>query len=263
MGILVNDVLKQLIKPVGELPKTVDTLKFGTTNMDVSGIAVTFMPTYDVLKQANRLGANLLITHEGIFHSHWDDSDIGPTKVSEDKLALIKESGMAIFRFHDYIHKYTPDGIMQGLIQSLQWEEFVDEHQPTASILTVPGMTVKDVCDYVKNKLGMEYLRVVGDPSMPCEKIGLLAGFRGGGSVAIPLFEQQNLDLVIYGEGPEWETPEYVRDAIQQGKHKALIVLGHMESEAAGMQLIATELATTFPSTPVHFIPVEPTFKVM
>lgn len=57
---------------------------------------------------------------------------------------------------------------------------------------------------------------------MECQRIGLLAGYRGGGEVVIPLFQNQNLDLIIAGEGPEWESPEYVRDALQQGKKKHL-----------------------------------------
>ena len=35
----------------------------------------------------------------------------------------------------------------------------------------------------------------------------------GGGALAIPYFEAEHLDLIITGEGPEGETPEYVRDA--------------------------------------------------
>ena len=66
----------------------------------------------------------------------------------------------------------------------------------------------------MKNRLGITYLRAHGDLGMECSKIGLLAGYRGGAQNALPLFDREQLDLIIYGEGPEGETPEYVSDAV-------------------------------------------------
>ena len=43
--------------------------------------------------------------------------------------------------------------------------------------------------------------------------------------------EMQNVEVLILGETREWETVEYVSDAISEGKHKALIILGHILSE--------------------------------
>ncbi|MNR42724.1 NIF3 (NGG1p interacting factor 3) [compost metagenome] len=115
----------------------------------------------------------------------------------------------------------------------------------------------------MKKRLGINYVRVHGDLNLTCSKIGILAGYRGGAQNAIPLFEQEQLDLVIYGEGPEWETPEYVRDAVFQGKHKALIVLGHAESEEPGMKLLAYMLTNKYPEVPIHYIKERPIFEVI
>jgi hypothetical protein len=98
---------------------------------------------------------------------------------------------------------------------------------------------------------------------MSCKRVGVLVGYRGGGESVLPLFEKENLDLVIYGEGPEWETPEYVRDAVRQGRKKALIVLGHAESEMPGMEYFARELQEKFPSIPVHFLPEKSVFRIL
>ncbi|UFT98763.1 Nif3-like dinuclear metal center hexameric protein [Radiobacillus kanasensis] len=261
MAITIGDVMDQLIKPVGVLENTVDTLKFGSPSAEVSGIAVAFMPTYDVIKETIGLGANLLITHEGIFFSHGDKSESGA--IYDEKHKLIEDSGLAIFRCHDYIHKYQPDGITQGLILSLGWESFVEKNLPVASVMKIPEMTVKEIAEHVKRKLELNYVRVVGNISTRVTRIGIFAGFRGGGDHVIPLMEEENLDLVIYGEGPEWETPEFVRDSVSVGQEKAVIVLGHAESEEPGMKHFAKELERLFPVTPVHFIPVKPNFKVL
>lgn len=263
MGITVREIIQQLTRSVETIENTVDTLKFGSPSTEVTGIAVAFMPTNTAIQKTIELGANLLITHEGLFFSHWDKYELGDNQVYHEKYKLITNSGIAVYRFHDYVHRYKPDGIMQGLIQALKWDQYVEEHQPAATILTIPPMTVKDIAAYIKDHLYIDFLRYAGDLSMPCTRVGLLAGYRGGGATAIPLCEKQNLDLVIYGEGPEWETPEYIRDASSLDKKRALIILGHAASEEPGMKLLATKMKEMFPGIPVHFIPNEPLFKVI
>ncbi|MCU9615110.1 Nif3-like dinuclear metal center hexameric protein [Caldibacillus lycopersici] len=263
MKVTVNDVL-QLLKNNIEVPKnTVDTLKFGSENAVVNGIAIAFMPTYRVIQQAIDLGANLLITHECLFYNHWDEKPYGENQVHEEKEKLLKESGLAVFRFHDYWHRYQPDGITKGLVQALEWEPYISDELPTATIVQLPMTTVFDIAQYVKGKLGMDYLRCVGDLSMKCQRVGLLVGYRGGGSTAIPLMEKYDLDLVLFGEGPEWETPEYVRDAISQGRNKAVIALGHAESEEPGMRYLAKLVQGKFPTIPTNFISMQPLFQVI
>lgn len=264
MTTAIQDVLDNLVEPVERIKNTVDTLKFGNPDTEIKGIATTFMATHHVLQQAIALGTNLLITHEGTFYSHLDrTASLEYDPVYREKRRLIDESGMAIFRFHDYWHRYRPDGIMAGLVQILGWEPYVDKHHATATTLTIPAMTSREVAEYVKRKLGIPFVRVVGGYSTTCKRVGLLVGYRGGGSTAIPLFERENLDLIISGEGPEWETPEYVRDAVHQGRRKALIVLGHAESEEPGMRYLAEIIKLKFPGFPVHFISDKPSFQVI
>lgn len=262
MNLCIRDILDYLTAPV-VLEDTVDRLEYGNPEMAVKGVAVTFLATQEALERAKSLGVNLLITHEGIFYSHWDKREIFKSDpVYLQKRRAIEESQIAIYRFHDHIHQYRPDGIARGLLHTLAWRDYEVKNLPAASILVIPETSLKEVILHVKQRLGLQFLRYLGDPLMPCKRIGLLAGYRGGGELVIPLFEKESLDLVIYGEGPEWETPEYVRDAREQGRRKALIVLGHAESEMPGMESIARELQEKFPSIPVHFLPQKPVFQI-
>ncbi|KXG10841.1 hypothetical protein AT864_01432 [Anoxybacillus sp. P3H1B] len=264
MTLTVQNVLDKLMEPIGEIPNAVDTLVHGDPNMKIKGIATSFMPTCHVIQQVVKMGANLLITHEGLFYSHTHNTEILKNDpVYDEKRLLIHESRVAIYRFHDYWHRYQPDGIMVGLVRALEWEAYVSEHQPAATILIIPKMTVKEIAEYVKRRLGIPFVRVSGDLSAPCTRIGLLAGYRGGGALSIPLFEKEGLDLIIYGEGPEWETPEYVRDAVHLGRQKALIVLGHAESEEPGMKYLAEWLKVIFSNIPICFISEKPIFQVV
>ncbi|MGM7719188.1 Nif3-like dinuclear metal center hexameric protein [Metabacillus sp. Hm71] len=256
MTILIQDVLDKLTEPVEKLETTVDKLLFGNPSTEVKGIIVTFVASHYVLQHAIDLGANLIISHEGIFYSHHENVEhLKDDPVYMEKRRLIEQSGTAIYRFHDYVHKYQPDGIMEGLLQALDWNASIEKNHPTSTILVIPSMTVKEIAEYIKGKLGIPFVRVIGDLSLRCTRIGLLAGYRGGGNLTIPLIEQEHLDLIIYGEGPEWETPEYIRDAHVQNRKNAAILIGHAASEEPGMKHLAERMKSLFPSLPIHFIP--------
>jgi putative NIF3 family GTP cyclohydrolase 1 type 2 len=263
-SVTIGLVLQRLMEQAGPLEQTVDKLIFGSPNTKVTGIITTFLATQHVLEQAVALGANLIITHEGIFYSHHERME----STVEDPVYLtkrqwIENSGIAVFRFHDHVHRYRPDGITEGLVKALDWNSYVEEHLPTACVVHIPEKTLSDIVEDVKIKLGIPYVRVVGNAATPCSNVGLLVGYRGGGAIAISLFESRRLDLIIAGETPEWETPEYVRDAVHQGRSKALLLLGHAASEEPGMRHVTDLLKEIFSDVPVHFIAEKPLFQIM
>lgn len=240
-----------------------DELLSGSPDGAVSGVAVAFVASQQVLEQAQAIGANLVLTHEGPFYSHQNRrSGLESDPVYEKKTEWLARSGIHLCRYHDSIHRMQPDGIMVGLLHELGWNSCVKVHESAYCILELPPMGLRAVVEHFKKRLGLPYVRVMGDPGMLCRKIGLAVGYRGGGPNAIPLYHREEVDLVVAGEGPEWETPEYVRDALYQGRSKALIMLGHAESEMAGMRHLAAWLSDRFPELPVTFIPNEPLFRV-
>jgi putative NIF3 family GTP cyclohydrolase 1 type 2 len=264
LSICIKDVLEVLTSPVKTIENTVDKLEYGSPQTEVRGIAVTFLATQGIIEHAKNMGINLIISHEGVFFSHWDKREaLKADQVYRKKLQTIEESKIAIFRFHDYIHKYMPDGIQSGLLQALGWKNYEIEDKQISSVLEIPEASLQNVISYIKNSLGIESVRFVGDLNTPCRRVGIVVGYRGGGDVVIPLFEKDNLDLVICGEGPEWETPEYVRDAVSQGGQKALIAIGHAESETPGMKYLAQFLQERFPDVPVHFMADKPIFQTI
>ena len=69
------------------------------------------------------------------------------------------------------------------------------------------------------------------------------------------LLQRNDVEVLVIGEVPEWETIEYVSDAAAEGKRKALILLGHIPSEQAGMENCAEWLKTFIKDVPVAFVP--------
>jgi len=260
----VQQVIDGLMQPGGAAVQTVDALKFGDPHAQVTGIVTAFLPTRQVLERAVGLGANLVIVHEGAFYTHHDSGPPIDDPVAAAKLEWIEQSGLAIFRIHDHIHhRHRPDGIMEGLVQALDWDAYIDEHRDAYSLFNLPETTLGELAQTVKARLGIPYVRVIGSPDMRCRKVGALVGYRGGAATAIPVLGREGADVVLYGEGPEWETPEYVRDANAYGIAKGAIVLGHAESESPGMRLLAERLGERYPGLPVHYAGERPLFQVM
>jgi hypothetical protein len=66
--------------------------------------------------------------------------------------------------------------------------------------------------------------------------------------------ERENVEVLLVGETREWETVEYVADAVTEGRKKALIVIGHIPSEQAGMEECARWLKGFVNEVPVEFV---------
>ncbi len=256
-GLTARQVIERIQSQVG-VPwraETVDTFKAGDPDTRVTGIATTMMATYDVLVRSAAAGKNLIITHEPTFYSHLDRVD-GLEKehdpVWEAKERFIKEHNLVVWRFHDHWHMHRPDGIMTGVVRALRWQEFQLATDP--GLFALPEMTVEQLAEQMKQRLGIHVVRVVGNPQMKVRNVGLSPGASGPLSHRQRL-QRDNLEVLAIGEVPEWETIEYVADAVAEGKHKALILLGHIPSEQPGMEDCAVWLKTFVKEVPVAFIP--------
>lgn len=256
------EIIKRIQKNVGVAwtTPTVDTFKAGDPATPVTGVAVTMMATFDVLKRAAAAGDNLVITHEPTFYNHLDKTDdfaAANDAVWAEKEAFIRDHHMAVWRFHDHWHKRKPDGIMTGMVNALGWQGFERSDDP--QLFTMPATTVNDLAADAKHKLDIKVVRIVGDPTLQVTQIAFLPG-AAGPAAHIKLLERRDVQLLVIGEVPEWETIEYVSDAAAEGKAKALLLLGHIPSEQAGMEECARWLKTFVTEVPVQFVPAREPF---
>ena len=232
--------------------KTVDTYQSGGPESEVTGIACTFMATMEVLEKAAEQGCNLVITHEPTFYNHLDETDlIQGDPVYAAKQALIDKHKLVVFRFHDHWHRTTPDGIYVGMIDKLQWKPYLLEGK--RNIFDLQGKKVQELSDHMKKVFPDAIIRVIGDPDLEVHKAAFSAGAPGS-TTHIRLLQQQDMNLVVIGEAPEWESLAYVRDASQAGFPKAMIILGHTVSEEAGMDYCALWMGEFIKEIPIRFI---------
>jgi putative NIF3 family GTP cyclohydrolase 1 type 2 len=262
LQITAQQIIDRIKKEVG-VPwrsETVDTFKAGDPNTPVTGVAVTMMATFDVLQRAAAEGKNLVITHEPTFYSHLDgiaDLEKQNDPVLAAKETFIREHHMVVWRFHDHWHLRQPDGIQLGMTKALGWEKF--QSAENAHLFTLPETTLADLAESLKKKLSIVVMRVVGDRSMKVTKIVLLPG-AAGSQPQIKALERGDVEVLIIGEVPEWETVEYVDDANAAHQRKALIMLTHIPSEQAGMDECTKWLKTFVTEVPVEFVPARQPF---
>ncbi|MBO0860719.1 MAG: Nif3-like dinuclear metal center hexameric protein [Chloracidobacterium sp.] len=257
-----QQVIDRIKKKVG-VPwreQTVDTFKAGNPEARITGVATTMMATFDVLQRAAAAGKNLIITHEPTFYDHLDKTDDLEKEndaVLAAKRAFIKEHNLVIWRFHDHWHLRKPDGIQTGMIHALGWEKF--QTSGDGRLFVIPETTLGKLVSDIKTRLDIRAMRVIGDPDMKLTKVALAPGAPG-----FPpqrrMLQLDDVEALVMGEAREWETIEYGDDAVAAGKRKALIILGHIPSEQAGMEECARWLKNFVTEVPVEFIPTKEPF---
>ena len=255
MIVTVQDVIDTIIAavPGAPFPNTVDTVTIGDTSQQVTGIITTFLATHEVIEKAAKRNANLIISHETIYYNHLDETDwLCEKAVYLAKRRLIDENHLVVWRFHDYLHAMQPDVTVVGLVKDLEWESYHLLEKPF--YCHISPMTLQQLVTHVKGKLGLEHVRVIGDLALVCQGVSLLPGFMGR-ERQIAVLSQPEVDVLICGEIHEWETGEYVRDAVHLGHKKALIVIGHAASEQPGMKWIIPWLEAHVPGISIDFVP--------
>jgi len=229
--------------------QTVDNIVLGHGTTPVKGIATTMMATFDVVKRCVAAGRNLIVTHETPVYMHQDD--VVPLEKDATYLAkkeYIERNQVVVFHFHDHWHARQPDGIGAGMARELGWEKNADPGKPRTYIF--PGTPLVQLAKDIQTKLNARTVRVVGDPKMPVNKVTTSWGYMS----AVARVAGPEVEVFVLGETREWEVVEYIQDSISAGQKKALIIVGHVLSEQAGMKYCAEWLKTLVTEVPVEFI---------
>ena len=270
--ISVQDVIDKIILDMcggNKIEKTCDIITSGNPENEVTGIVTTFMATFDVIREAVRLGANFIITHEPTWFTGMDTTDwCREDSVYLAKRKYLEKHGITIWRLHDHMHFGSGiDYIYKGLLDELDWHQYLQPDEKEPWIYKIPEITVRELADFFKKKLNMDKIQIIGAPEMKVERIGILVG---GGSLGLgdermpmQVMERNKLDLMIVGDITEWTICAYINDAYQMGMNRAMLTLGHERSEEAGMKYLAPWLRERFTSIPVTFVDAKEPFKYL
>lgn len=257
-----NQVVDRIKKKLAEEgvawgPSAFDKFHLGDPNIAVTGVAVTFEPTFGVLKRALAAKKNFVISHESTF---WDGFD--PVEVMlhdplcQAKIRFAEQNRMAVWRIHDHWHRKRPEPIFNGLAKKLEWTSYYSPDVRPRHY-EIPEMSLDQVARHLQTKLGTRNVVVVGDPQLRVKTIGDCAHIL---SSVLPALRA--CDVALVGETPEFDTFEYLRDAMALGMKKAVVMISHQALEEWGMETMAEWLKPLVPEVAVEWISAGDPFQV-
>lgn len=232
--------------------KTVDQYYFGNPENEIAKVGVTMFASIEVIKKAIALGVNLLIVHEPTFYSNEETKNLDNPAIKE-KLRLMEEGNLTLFRYHDHPHAMAEDLIdistikhskLKGkIIGKLYWAV-------TGFELDEP-MSAEQVRCALADNLNAKWTRLAGETDKMGKRIAFACGTPGR---IMDLLLDDTTDIIVTGEACEWIYCEMAKDLAAVGKNKALIVMGHCRSEYAGMLEVAERLSHDYPNLEVFHL---------
>jgi putative NIF3 family GTP cyclohydrolase 1 type 2 len=223
---------------------TCDTIKSGSPDTELKRVAVTMFATVDTVKAVKEWGADMMVVHEPTYYDHMENMIDNP--VTRAKKNLIEDSGITIYRYHDYMHHRDKDRITEGELHYLGLSGKLEKTQYSASyILTADTpVTALELAHRMEKDLNIAHVRIAGERNKKSTRIAACFGTPSG---VYDLLRDESIDIVLTGEACEWMLGEYARDAAALGINKTLIVMGHIGSERDGMRLLAENMKKWYP----------------
>ena len=167
-------------KPID--PKTTrDQVLYGERFLgaECTGIITCIWPTADIIKRAQSIGANLIVSHEAIFWNHGDRRDIlAGNRTFQAKCRLLDQWGGVVWRCHDAIHAGVPleadgslaDGIFFGFAEKLGWLDFRIDKSCLDFMLPEP-IRASMLASRLVETLGLSGTRIIGDRTALVQRI--------------------------------------------------------------------------------------------
>ena len=248
----ISDLFNEMITYFGKLDEgelTCDTYKSGNPDNEITGVGISMFATPEVIKECVNQNINFLIVHEPAFYNHWDDHI--PNKLAEEKKKFIENSGVTIARYHDYGHITGNDLIYEGEIKfsGLEGRKIITDICAVNRFELAEALTAKELAAKLEKNLGIKHIKIAGSPDKKGKIISCCFGTPG--HVAEELADN---DFVLTGEICEWEIGEMARDYAQLGYNKAVLVMGHIGSERAGMMHLADMVKEKHPELNIKYI---------
>ena len=229
--------------------KTVDQFMHGSADIDVTGIAVTWLATDAVLREAAQLGHNFVVCHEGMFYPTFSGYE-SEERHHDSKRKLMDELGISVMRCHDTWDRMPEFGIPDV------WADFLGfPSEPRAvdcfyKICLVDGMTVQGVADAVLEKtkpLGQMVVNVMGNLEKKVSRLAV-----GTGAITrLPAMQELGADIIL---GTDDGTHTTNCGLWSLDLDIPVMVVSHATAELPGMMALAEYLKRLYPGVPVDYL---------
>jgi len=228
---------------------TVDKIIVGDPEKEIKSIVTMWMSTFENVREAVRMGVDMIITHEPTFWEHANELETMNAEafggLGKAKRKFIEESGIVILRSHDVWDKVPDIGITWSWAKFLGFTSkpvamadhgFVHRYdiEPTTLGKFAEAVAVKTAA------VGEPVLQVFGNLTQTVSRVGI-----GTGCAGKPLeIYDLGCDVAIVCDDATsyWHDIAPAKDA-----DFAVIRVNHGTSEEPGMASLADYLNKTFP----------------
>jgi putative NIF3 family GTP cyclohydrolase 1 type 2 len=243
---------------------TRDKVLYGNPEQECSGIVTTCWASAEVIRKAARLGVNLIIVHEALFWNRGDKKEwLSDNQVFLQKKKLLDETGIVVWRDHDYIHSGIPlsdgeyvDGIFYGIMIRMGWEEYLVDSPFRPLCFEIPKKPVQVFARELLDKFNIGGIKVIGDLNTQVNRFMIAEHIIGpNDNPIISKIEEGNYDTVLAMEITDFTVSEYIRDSGMLVKPRTVLAIGHFNLEEVGMEYMMEYLPALFNNTiSCHFV---------
>lgn len=243
----ITEILDQLAPPL--LAEEWDNvgLQIGDPRLPVRQIWIALDPTPDVVKAACEKDVDLLITHHPLIFRPLKSIDFETPGGSVIQMAALHR--LAIFSAHtnlDIVRNGVNDVLAHRLdlrhLAVLQPVHLEQKPKDTEHGIGRIGSLDKacrlaSLVSQVKKKLGLDFVKVAGDPEMKVKRVAICGG---SGSSLMPAFLSSEAQVFISGD-------IHYHDAREaENVNRAIIDIGHFPSEHLVVDALAQQLKNIF-----------------
>lgn len=239
---------------------TVDQVIAGDPEADVDHCLVTWMPSFNVLRQMVERNVRLLIAHEPTFWNHRADRATDDPS-SQEKLAYIRDHDLIILRNHDCWDRWPDVGIPWA------WARFLGFEGPPAAVsedihhhrYDIEPIPLEALARRVAERcasLGEPIVQVTGDGSQPVSRIGVGTGC----GCSIPIYQGLGCDcsLVCDDGSSYWSSIQRAEDFSHP-----VIRVNHGTSEEPGMATLTAYINANIDGVQAEHVPHGCTFRLV
>lgn len=224
-----------------------DRILFGNIENETKKVVVAWVATMEVIKKAIREKANFIITHENLFYENSTNSHILIEKMQREKIKLLEENNITVYRCHDLWDLYPEIGVRDTWQKNLDLKKVTSEKFYSFGSLKEETTAFK-IAEIISKKIapyGQKGVQIIGDKNKKVKNITL-----GTGAVSkVTEMIKEDTDLLVVTDDGinNWID---VQLAMDMGL--ALLSVSHYISEVQGIENLNKFLQNKF--SEVEFI---------
>jgi len=243
----------------------------GNAQTVVTGVAVCYAPTLEVLRRAAAEKKNLIVSrehpfflHGGLHYAYGTDGLEAAMKddpVVRAKREIINSNHLMVYRYGSTWDQFKPKAQSQALARALGFTPIAAPPADRArgAVCNVPRTTLAALARVAADRLKTAHPRIVGDPQLSVSRVAVLAGETDPNAALGRLLSDPKIDGVVAGAGSTVDEVDgaigYFRDVIGAGRKIAMLAVGYGPSHDPGVAEMARWLHDVFPGQPVEWWP--------